>query len=163
MLKRAAITIFILLLSLTESTAADRPPNFAGAELPKLKIDGRDISPLLLGAEGAKSPHDAYYYYWDRNLQAVRSGPWKLHFPHPYRSMNGKPGGKGGKPAAYTQKNIGLSLFNLEKDIGETTDISAEHPDVVERLKKLAEQMREELGDSALKMPGKGVRAPGMK
>jgi arylsulfatase A len=133
----------------------------AGADLPKLPIDGKDISPLMLGAEGAKTPHDAYYYYWARHLHAVRSGPWKLHFPHEYRTLDGKPGGTGGKPAQYVQKQIGLSLFNLEKDIGETTDVSAEHADVVERLKKLADQMREELGDTATKQQGKGVRPAG--
>jgi len=44
------------------------------------KIDGLDIRPLLTGAPGAKSPHEVYYYYLDQ-LQAVRSGPWKLFLP----------------------------------------------------------------------------------
>jgi len=134
---------------------------WAGAELPKLPLDGKDISSLFLGRPDAKTPHEAYYYYWDRHLQAVRSGPWKLHFPHAYRTLDGKPGGKDGKPVAYVQKQIGLSLFNLENDIGESKDVSADHPDIVERLKKLADQMREELGDSATKQQGKGVRPAG--
>src|SRR5262249_38123952 len=59
----------------------------AGADLPPLPIDGKDISPLMFGAAGAKTPHEAYYYYWNRHLQAVRSGKWKLHFPHNYVSL----------------------------------------------------------------------------
>ena len=41
------------------------------------------------GEKGAKSPHEAYYFYWGRELQAVRSGKWKLHFPHAYRTPQG--------------------------------------------------------------------------
>lgn len=131
-----------------------------GAALPKLPIDGKDVSPLLRGAAGAKSPHEALYFYWDRHLQAVRSGPWKLHFPHPYRTLTGKPG-SGGKPGPYAQAQVGLVLFNLEKDQGETTDVAAQHLDVVSRLKALADKMRDDLGDTATKQEGKGVRQPG--
>ena len=42
-----------------------------------VKIDGRDITPLLLG-QSTESPHEAWYYYQGTRLQAVRSGPWKL-------------------------------------------------------------------------------------
>lgn len=133
----------------------------ADAPLPERKIDGLDIRPLISAQPGAKSPHEAFYFYWDRDLQAVRSGKWKLHFPHTYRTLAGKPGGSDGKPAAYGQAKIGLALFNLEDDIGETTDVADKHPEVVERLKALAEKAREDLGDSATNRPGKGVRQPG--
>ena len=133
----------------------------AGAEPPKLPIDGLDISPLLLGAPGAKTPHEAYWYYWDRHLQAVRSGKWKLHFPHVYRTLDRQPGGRDGKPAKYVQKEIGLALYDLEADPGEITDVAKDHADVVEKLKALAEKAREELGDSATRRQGKGVREPG--
>ena len=132
----------------------------AGAELPKLPIDGRDVGPLLRGEAGAKSPHEALYFYWGNHLQAVRSGRWKLHFPHEYRGLTGKPG-SGGKPGGYSQEQIGLSLFDLEADPGERTDVAAKNPDVVDRLKKLAEAARADLGDSATKDVGRGVRSPG--
>ena len=74
--------------------------------LPKHKIDGKDISALLTG--DAKSPHEAYYFYYGNQLQAVRQGKWKLHFPHGYRTMAGKPGGTGGIPTNYSQATIGL-------------------------------------------------------
>ena len=60
----------------------------------------------------------------------------------------------------YRQAEIRLSLFDLETDMGETTDVSAEHPEVVERLLALAEEAREELGDSLTGRTGTGIRSP---
>tara|TARA_Y100001947_G_scaffold154705_2_gene159443 strand:+ start:31 stop:939 length:909 start_codon:yes stop_codon:yes gene_type:complete len=123
-----------------------------GAELPKHRIDGKDIRPLFTDDE-AKSPQEAYYMYYGNQLQAVRQGKWKLHFPHGYRTMAGKPGGTGGIPTRYSQAKIGLSLFDLEKDVGESKDLSKKHPDVVKRLSAL--------GDSFNKDLAKSKRAPG--
>jgi arylsulfatase A-like enzyme len=135
----------------------------AGAEPAKNKIDGLDIWPLMAAKPGAKSPHDAYYFYWDRELQALRSGKWKLHFPHNFRTLAGKSGGTDGKPAAYTQEKTELALYDLEADPGEKTNVAEQQPDVVKRLKELADKMREELGDSATKKQGKGVRPAGQE
>jgi len=123
-------------------------------------IDGKDIRPLLEGRPGAKTPHEAFYYYWGNELQAVRCGKWKLHFPHGYRTLEAG-GGKGGKPSKYSQKRIELSLFDLEADPGEAADVAAKNPEVVERLKAAAERAREDLGDSAQKRTGKNVRPVG--
>ncbi len=109
---------------------------------------------------GAKSPHDAYYYYWGKELHAVRSGPWKLHFPHAYRSLGGK-AGVDGKPAPYKELKCGLELYNLETDIGESTDLSANHPEVVTRLTQLADKIRAELGDSLTQKSGTELRPAG--
>jgi arylsulfatase A-like enzyme len=133
----------------------------AGAELPKHPIDGLDIWPLMSGKPGAKSPHEALYFYWQHHLQAVRSGRWKLHFPHKFDTLAGKPGGKDGKPAEYTEQKTALALYDLESDVGETKNVADQHPDVVRRLEALAEKAREELGDSATDRKGKGVRPPG--
>jgi arylsulfatase A len=131
-----------------------------GGELPEHPIDGKNIWPLMSGEPGAKSPHEFYLFYWGRELQAIRSGDWKLHFPHTYRSLTGEPG-RDGRPAGYSQGRTDLALFNLKEDVGETTDVKDQHPDVVARLKKLADQAREELGDSARQIQGSGVRSPG--
>ena len=133
----------------------------AGATLPEHPIDGLDIGPLLTGGPDAQSPHDAFYFYWGAELQAVRSGRWKLHFPHDYRTLAGKPGGRDGQPVEYQSAKIELSLFDLEADAGETTNLAAKHPDVVARLQALAEKARDDLGDSASQRIGKGVRPAG--
>jgi arylsulfatase A-like enzyme len=133
--------------------------NVTGAELPAHPIDGLDIWRLLSGRRGAKSPHEALFFYWDDHLQAVRSGPWKLHFPHAY--VKPVPPGNGGQPGKIANPKLDLALFNLENDPSETNDLSSRHPDVVARLQELARKAREELGDSATKQNGRGVRAPG--
>ena len=83
----------------------------AGAELPRHAIDGRDLAPLF---RGGRTPREESWYYWARELQAVRIGRWKLHLPHDYRSLDGRPGGTGGIPAKYVQKRIELSLFDIQ-------------------------------------------------
>ena len=134
-----------------------------GAELPQHKIDGLDIWPLLSGDPKAKNPHEAYYFYFqDNQLQSVMSGQWKLQLPHTYRTLDGQPGGRDGTPVPYQQRKIERSeLFDLVSDIGEATDISTQNPEIVKRLEALAEQAREDLGDSLTKRTGKGVREPG--
>ena len=85
----------------------------AGAEVPAGRaIDGRDIRPLLLGEDTA-SPHEAFLYYSGNNLEAVRSGRWKLHL------AKGK---------------VVEELYDLEADVGETTNRYADEPDVVAEL-----------------------------
>jgi arylsulfatase A-like enzyme len=132
-----------------------------GTKLPADRmIDGKDIWPLMSGQPGAKSPHEVYYYYWGQELQAVRSGRWKLHLPHGYSSL-GEPRGTGGKPGPYVQKKIGLALYDLETDVGEKTDVAEKRPDVVRRLEDLAEQARNDLGDSRTKRSSRNVRPAG--
>jgi arylsulfatase A len=133
----------------------------AGASLPQHPIDGLDIWPVISGEPGARNPHEAYYFYWGRELQAIRSGKWKLHFPHRYITLAGRPGGRDGKPVPYSQGQIGVALYDLENDIGEKHNIADQHPDVVQRLQNLAQKAREDLGDTATKQEGKGVRSPG--
>lgn len=129
------------------------------ASLPQQSIDGRDIWPLMAGEPDAKSPQEAYYFYWGNELQAVRSGPWKLHFAHTYRSLNGAPGGKEGIPAKYENLSIEQSLFNLDSDPEEKLNVANQHPEIVESLVRLANKARAELGDG--RQPGSGIRKAG--
>lgn len=153
-----------------------------GAGQPKLPIDGKDIAPILFGEPGAQPPHDAYYFYAGTELHAVRSGTWKLHLPHEYLTVNGPPG-TGGKPAnhgkqkpeamsvsglrgiasrhGYKVAKVGLSLYDLDADVGEKVNVAEKHPEVVKRLLALAEVARAELGDSLTGAKGKGVRPCG--
>lgn len=130
-----------------------------GANLPDHPLDGLSLLPLLTGKQ-TQSPHQAFYYYWNNELQAVRSGPWKLHFPHTYRSLKNRPG-TDGLPGDYIEKNCGLELYNLESDVGEKLDVAQSHPEIVQRLQLLADGMRAQLGDSLRSQVGTGVRPAG--
>ena len=131
------------------------------APLPDHPIDGKDIWPLISGQPGAKSPHEALYFYYHQNdLEALRAGRWKLVFPHTYRSLTGEPG-REGTPGGYTHPKCGLELYDLENDIGEQHNVIDRHPEVVRRLQGLAEKARDDLGDSLTDREGKHKRAPG--
>ena len=133
-----------------------------GAELPADRaIDGKDIWPLIAGEPGATSPHDAFYCYYGGALCAVRDRRWKIVFPHEYRTLGGKPGGRDGIPAPYKQVQANRALYDLKNDIGETADVSAEHPEVVARLESQAEQARKALGDTLTGRKGSQVRPAG--
>ena len=117
-------------------TAMDLLPTFAklaGAAIPTDRvIDGKDIWPVL--TENAPSPHEAFFYYKVNNLAAVRSGKWKLHL-----SVQGK-----GK-----KKKTKTTLYDLEKDIGENTDVAKEHPDVVKHLRRYMADFEKELATNS--------------
>jgi len=116
----------------------------AGAEVSTDRIiDGKDISALMTDPK-AKTPHKALFYYFETQLGAVRSGKWKLVLER-----------------KRDNKTIPEALYNLEEDIGEQKDLSAEHPDVVGRLRMLVDKIREDIGDSVTGVTGKNVRPAG--
>ena len=122
----------------------------AGGRVPKdRRIDGKNISQLLFG-RSKSSPHKAHFYFSGNKLQAVRSGPWKL-------KIAGLQDGKTTNNAK-VEKDPPPMLFNLDDEIGEQTDVSEKHPDVVKRLQKLITKMD---GDLGVTNSGPGVRLPG--
>ncbi|MCH2178269.1 MAG: sulfatase [Mariniblastus sp.] len=130
--------------------------------LPQHKIDGHDIRPLLFDEPGAESPHDMFYcYYRAGELQAVRNRRWKLHAPHAYRTLNGRPGGTGGMPAKYDQQTIGIALYDLKTDVGETNNVADDHPEIVAKLSEALNQGRADLGDRLTGTKGSGIRPAG--
>lgn len=100
-------------------------------------IDGRDITPLLLG-KSQVSPREAHYYFNQFELQAVRQGPWKLALVPQIETM--------GRSALPDTKGSSPRLYNLNEDIGETRDLASSHPETVTRLKALATAMAAEIG-----------------
>lgn len=108
--------------------------SLAGGTLPSdRKIDGVDITSVLTGPENSDGPRDHFYYFHGLDLEAVRSGPWKLHLK------------KG-------------ELYHLGKDIGEEHDVSSGHPKVVSRLEAMADSMDSDLGQHGI---GPGCRPMG--
>ncbi|MBL8212887.1 MAG: sulfatase [Bryobacterales bacterium] len=103
----------------------------AGAPLPKVRIDGHNLSGMLRRPTD-RHPYDAFFYWSANKLEAVREGDWKLR--------QGE-------------------LYNLADDIGETRNVAAQHPDIVKRLTARLEAHRADLGDGD--QPGPGVRACG--
>jgi len=143
------------------ATTMDILPTFAAltrADLPQHPIDGVSILPLLETEPGV-TPREHFYYYYGNQLQCIRKGNWKLHFPHSYRSYQGVDPGTGGIPGPYARGETGLELYDLEKDIGEIHNLADRYPEIVHNLQALGEEARRKLGDRDL--PGQGVRSPG--
>ena len=112
------------------ATTMDFMPTFAalaGADLPgERRIDGGDIGNLMSAQSGAHSPYDAFFYHGAHGkLAGVRVGKWKLH----------------------TAKRT--ELFDLENDVGETTNVDEEHPDVVKRLKRRMKEFDRRMQEEA--------------
>jgi arylsulfatase A len=139
--------------------------HLVGAELPAHKIDGLDVWPIISHQPEAKNPHDAYWFYYNANdLQAVTSGDgqWKLQFPHTYVTLAGRPGGTNGVPVSYSVRKVEKEeLYDLVHDIGETTDVSAQHPEIVKQLEAYGNTARADLGDNLTKQKGANRRQPG--
>ena len=148
------------------ATGMDFLPTFArlaGATLPADRvIDGHDIWPLLAGDSSAVSPYERFYYYRSGELQAVRSGKWKLHVPHRYPSVHGAELGADGAVGRYAQAEIGVELYDLEADPAESMDVSGANPDIVERMLQLVEAGRADIGDELTERTGVNARPPGM-
>jgi arylsulfatase A-like enzyme len=136
-----------------------------GATLSDNKIDGKDIRPLLAVTAGAKTPHEAFwFYYYPNGLEAIRMGNWKLMLPHVADQVVEVPGykpGHDGKPGRELTMKVPLSLFDLKDDPHERHNVADAHPDIVAAMQKEAERARADLGDSILRRKGSGERAPG--
>ena len=101
------------------ASTIDLLPTFAritGATLPSDRvIDGMDIFPLMLGRVDARSPHQSFYYYRGRKLEAMRQGSWKIRF------------------------NKEIELYHLGRDLSETKNLAAKHP---QRVKSMLREMK---------------------
>ncbi|MDZ7370111.1 MAG: arylsulfatase [candidate division KSB1 bacterium] len=99
--------------------------DLAGISAPP-NIDGVSFAPILLGKEKAQRRHE--FLYWEfhegpASQQAVRWGKWKgiRHDP-----------------------NGAMELYDLSIDSGETRNVAAEHPDVVEAIVNIMQRARTE-------------------
>jgi arylsulfatase A-like enzyme len=114
----------------------------AGASLPANPIDGMDVWDLITDKQGARNPHEYYAFSTNREFEGVISGDgrWKLHVPHGYRTLVNV--GNDGAPGQYRQEKIDWSLFDMEGDPNETTNVLEKFPEVAERMKRYAEEHR---------------------
>ncbi len=128
-------------------STVDVLPTFAklaGAALPKNPIDGLDVWDLVTGKSDAKNPHEYYPFSTGKNFEGVVSadGRWKLHLPHSYRTL--VEAGNDGAAGVYRQDKIGLSLFDMETDPFETTNVLDKQPKVAAKLQAIAERHRQQ-------------------
>jgi arylsulfatase A-like enzyme len=116
----------------------------AGAALPANEIDGRDVWPLITAARGARNPHEYYIFSTNNTMDAVMTGDgrWKLHVPHKYRQL--VTAGNDGAAGVYRQTEIGLSLFDLEKDPYERTNVLEKNGELAGRMRRFAEAHQQE-------------------
>ncbi len=145
--------------------AIDMLPTLAAvtnSKLPEKTIDGKNVWSILMG-ESDESPQEAYFFYYRVNeLFGVRYGKWKLYFPHTYRTMTGQEPGKDGVPGAYKMVDLeNIELYDVVNDLSETKNVADEYPEVVEKIKLLANTMRSRLGDSLLELEGNETREAG--
>lgn len=131
----------------------DLLPTFAklsGAAVPHDRtIDGRDISPLMFEGDAVESPRKSFYYYFRNDFNAVRDDRWKLFVE------------RAGGSRADVKRDPVLELYDLRSDIGETSNVADQHPDVVQRLMQLVEEARTSIGDAAQQRAGSDVRPAG--
>ncbi|MDA7915933.1 sulfatase [Verrucomicrobia bacterium] len=108
--------------------------------LPQGHYDGRNISPILLGATDKTSTEKPFFYFWERQLQAVRYHQWKLRLSHTdVQAPDPSNIGIGGERGLVMKVKREQALFDLSNDAAETTDVSQHHPDILKRLLKFAE------------------------
>ncbi|MEE2676021.1 MAG: sulfatase-like hydrolase/transferase [Planctomycetota bacterium] len=93
-------------------------------------LDGKSILPVLKGE--TESLHDEMYWSSGgiKGKWAIRSGPWKL-----------------------VSEKARTELFNLEKDLSETTDLALKYPQVVSKLTKKYYAWLDEMAEPLSKQP----------
>lgn len=97
-------------------------------------IDGYDIWPLLAGQRGAKTPYAGFFHYSAQGpLHAVRVGPWKLHLKRRVKQW-----------FRHVEQDVS-ELYHLGEDLGEVTNRATQHPELVARLTRLAQEHQQEL------------------
>jgi len=130
------------------TSALDLLPTFAtitGATVPDDRtLDGADICSLI-GVDRSEveqvDPDRSFFYISGANIEAIRVGKWKLH--------------------VRKQRDEMTELYDLTADIGESNDVSEQHPDIVSDLLARIEAGRADLGDQAMKIEGAGTREIG--
>lgn len=140
-------------------------PTFAeitDAPLPERKIDGVSLLPLIEGVEGA-NPRESFVYYYNRNdLEAVTDGEFKLVFPHKHVTYEAYAPGNDGMPGKVVTAEVRASeLYDLRRDAGERYNVLHQYPERAAKLMRIADKMRQELGDDLTSVKGTENREPG--
>ena len=137
--------------------------HLTGASLPKNEIDVKNVWDMITHQPGAENPHDFYPFSRGSDFRGVISadGHWKLHLPHPYRSLEKGEGGEYTRrkvrpvqpdsnlagqiriPLKYTQRKIDTALFDMIHDPYEKRNVIHRYPEVADELLEYAEKHRD--------------------
>lgn len=94
------------------------------------KIDGKNIFPIMQCLPGEKSPHEYLFYAGNTpKITGARNARFKL--------LTGNKAG----------------LYDLRSDIGETKDVTADYPEVVEALSRAIDRFQQDLDSNSLDAP----------
>jgi len=100
----------------------------AGLDLPRGRpLDGRNLWPAL--RDGTPSPVGSYYWVWDDH-DVVRTADWKL--------------------VRYVDR---VELFDMRRDLRETTDVAARNPAAVKELTAMLDTWRRSTGVALMHQP----------
>ncbi|MCA9057816.1 MAG: sulfatase-like hydrolase/transferase, partial [Planctomycetaceae bacterium] len=110
------------------------------SKLPDRRIDGMDLSHLVLGTEGTSSRTESLHYTSQGELEGIRQGSWKLLVRVAAQNRNN---------AQANSKPPEVLLFDLSGDIGETTNLASAHPDIVDRLRTRMTELDAEITANA--------------
>ncbi len=136
---------------------------FSKGKLPKFKIDGKSLVPLLTG-KTLKSPHEnLFFYYRENELHAIRHNDWKYYLKHSYRSLNGKKGKSDGTPIKYEMNSIkSAELYNLIEDPIEKNNVAGLYPNIITKIDRISDSISLILGNSLENIKGSEVRPIGL-
>lgn len=104
------------------------------------KLDGTSLLPLLSGK--AKTQHETLIWAIKRDVWVIRHGKWKLtnNAGWEHRAFSVLDNGDVvNNPNAYVYSNK-PQLFNLEKDVAETTNLIEKYPETAKQLRQLYEE-----------------------
>ena len=104
------------------------------------KIDGMDVSSLWMD-KAEKSPRNEFLHYTSRgDLEGIRQGDWKLLVKKARIRRNQQ---------NRNQPKPQVMLFNLKDDLGEQTNVAADHPDIVQKLQSRMTELDNEITKNA--------------
>ena len=119
------------ILATTATILGDQLPAAATAA-----EDSYNALPAILGTPDAPPTRDHMFLHSADGVFAIRKGPWKWIEGEPVSEI--KPGVR--KSRADQFKPM---LYNVKDDPAETTDVSAQHPDVAKELSALVNRYRD--------------------
>jgi len=123
-----------------------------GAALPQDRVlDGRDITTLMFHADAPPVRDTQLYFTGASKLSAIRHGDWKLFVASPSKKADAKKNNakkaKATKSANNSDDVPALALFDLGNDPYETSDVASQHPDIVAKLRALADASENEIDE----------------